>query len=85
MAKTCLEFGFYDSKEEINMLCVSILGFLNGTFDITTDEEVDLLFPSPIFIQPLPLPYNIYRNNNSKNHISINRKRRVLYSPSVTN
>ena len=54
MAKTCLEFGFYDSKEEINMLCVSILGFLNGTFDITTDEEVDLLFPSPFLFNPLP-------------------------------
>jgi len=54
MAKTCLEFGFYDSKEEINMLCVSILGFLNGTFDVTTDEEVDLLFPFPFLFKPHP-------------------------------
>lgn len=57
MAKTCLEFGFYDSKEEINMLCVSILGFLNGTFDITTDEEVDQLFPSPFLFNSHPTPF----------------------------
>ena len=40
LCKSCLEFGFYNSPDDINSLMKYLLKLLNGTLDVTTKEEV---------------------------------------------